>query len=119
MALTTAGLISYDVWVAVEPSPDDTISEILSLLGYNLPIMPFAWGILASHFFVRRSYESYPTKLRGISRYLLLGTSGLAVGALSIFDVVNFGQPLMWLGLGSIVGWMFWPQFKENFPESE
>jgi len=45
-------LIGYDVWVYVEPSPSDTISEIMLAWARLYPELPFAFGILAGHLFV-------------------------------------------------------------------
>ena len=44
-------LIAYDVWVFIEPSPADTISEVLLRAASGNPIIPFALGVVFGHLF--------------------------------------------------------------------
>lgn len=112
IALSTLGIIGYDIWVAVEPTDDDTISEILRGLSYDWGIVPFLWGILTGHLFIKKSWTGY--KFKSWWRYIYLSASAIGVGAVSYFDLFSI-HPTVWLGLGAIAGWMFWPQFEENF----
>ena len=112
IAIVTLGLIGFDIFVAIEPTKGDTISEVIGSLGSSLPIIPFIWGVLGGHFFLRRSWYTYPKILKRW-RFHFLGVIGIVIGASSFFDM--FPVPLLWLILGIAVGNVFWPQFSENF----
>jgi len=113
MGLVTIAIIAYDIWVAVEPTRGDTISEIMSGLGYNLPIIPYAWGVLMAHFFARRTFAN--VSLKPAIRYTMLIGSGILVGALSLAGWLPANPPLAWFIVGAIAGYQLWPQFHENF----
>jgi hypothetical protein len=44
-------LIAYDVYVAVNDTSGDTISEIITKHSLRRPIIPFAFGVLIGHWF--------------------------------------------------------------------
>jgi hypothetical protein len=44
-------LIGWDVWLYRSPAPSDTISRVLFDGAREHPILPFAFGVLAGHFF--------------------------------------------------------------------
>mgnify|MGYP001567027821 CR=1 len=44
----TIALIGWDVWVYLEPTRDDTISEVFLWFSAH-PVLPFAFGVLSGH----------------------------------------------------------------------
>ena len=113
LAATTAAVIAYDIWVAVEPTKNDTISHILNALSNGLPIIPFAWGTLTAHLFSRTDWKRQllPAHLR----YVLLAVIGTAVLLGSIYNIFPAVGAVPWLAAGLLTGWIFWPQFEQNF----
>lgn len=47
----TALLIAYDVYVAVNDTRGDTISELVTKHSLKRPIIPFAFGVIIGHWF--------------------------------------------------------------------
>jgi hypothetical protein len=47
----TVGLIGYDIFIVIEPSPNDTISEVLLCSALAHPAIAWLWGGLAGHLF--------------------------------------------------------------------
>jgi hypothetical protein len=47
----TIVLIVWDIWVAVEPTDGDTISEVVLGWARRTPALPFAVGFLCGHLF--------------------------------------------------------------------
>ena len=42
-------LIGWDIWVYIEPTDGDTISEITLAFAQKHPVLPFAIGVLCGH----------------------------------------------------------------------
>jgi hypothetical protein len=42
-------LIGWDVWVYLEPTPGDTISEVTFAFAQRHPVLPFAIGVICGH----------------------------------------------------------------------
>lgn len=114
LAATTVGLIGYDVFVAVEPTQDDTISEVINLLAADHPILPFAWGVLTGHLFLRKDWNH--ELLKSNARYGVLAGSGILVTIASFLSIIPDVGAGPWLLAGTAIGWLFWPQYKQNFP---
>jgi Ca2+/Na+ antiporter len=110
MAFVTLGLIGYDIWVAIEPTSNDTISEILGSLSIDLGIVAYAWGVLTSHLLIHRNSETYGTS--DVRRYVYLSIASVAALLFSIYGPTL--QPVGYLLFGAISGWAWWPQFKQN-----
>lgn len=112
LAVVTLALIIYDIWVAVEPTRGDTISEVLGLLAVKYPAISYAWGVLTGHLFLHRSWASYPFKTH--RRY-----AGIAFASVVPIAANMIGFPAqhisVWLLFGALAAYMFWPQFRENF----
>ena len=51
LVVATLLLISWDIWVYLEPTPGDTISEVLLKYARPHPVIPFAFGVLMGHLF--------------------------------------------------------------------
>ena len=54
----TAAIIGYDIFIAIEPTPGDTISAILLNIAGAHPVIAWFWGGLGGHLF-------WPMKLYG------------------------------------------------------
>jgi hypothetical protein len=120
----TLGLIVYDVAVAIEPTPGDTISEILLSFGYRHPTIPWVWGGITGHLFwpmrlLGKEVTPIPFSTLGVRwqlyKWVALATLialtlvliGLEIGA--ILPAVNPVIPLL---LGISAGHFGWPQMK-------
>lgn len=44
-------LIAWDVWLYLSPPKADTISRVIADASSEHPLLPFAFGVLAGHFF--------------------------------------------------------------------
>ena len=42
-------LIAWDIWVYLEPTPGDTISEVTLRFAQRHPVLPAAIGVLVGH----------------------------------------------------------------------
>jgi len=51
IAVVTALLIGYDIYILIEPTPGDTLSEVFLAWGERYPIVPWLWGGLVGHLF--------------------------------------------------------------------
>jgi len=112
LALVTA-IIGYDIFVAVEPTDDDTISEVIKFASKEFPLIPFAWGILTAHLFSRRKWDTYEFKDMGNARYITLGA--VAAGVLGASFLPQLGGVSQWvfMAAGGLAGFLLWPQFRE------
>lgn len=61
MIATAALIILWDIYVAVEPTPGDTISEVLLGWAMQHPIIPFAIGVVCGHLFWPQGKGEPPT----------------------------------------------------------
>jgi hypothetical protein len=115
LGVSTLGLIGYDIWVAQEPTDGDTISEVVNILSGEHPIIPYAWGALTAHLFSRKDWKSQAVK--GNSRYVALGSSGIIVLVAGFFGILPDVGAAPWLMAGGLAGWTLWPQFDQNIDE--
>ena len=44
-------LVVFDVWMAANSTPGDTISEVVRSWAQRHPVIPFAAGVVMGHFF--------------------------------------------------------------------
>jgi hypothetical protein len=51
MVASVCGLAGWDIFVAANSSPGDTISEVVLEVALRHPIVPFALGVLCGHWF--------------------------------------------------------------------
>lgn len=49
LVLVAALLIGWDVWVFLEPTPGDTISEVTMFFARKHPVLPFLIGVVCGH----------------------------------------------------------------------
>lgn len=54
------GLVGWDVVVATNKKPGDTISEVLLKASKNTPLIGVAWGILTGHLFWPQDKHQHP-----------------------------------------------------------
>jgi hypothetical protein len=107
IACTAATLIVYDIFVAVEDTPGDTISEVMLGWAYKLPLLPYAFGVLCGHLF-------WPTKR--IPEYRIyevvgLATSGLLLLVLSLVGIYPTTiTPALPMVVGVFAGHFLWSQ---------
>lgn len=47
----TAGLIVWDIVLAIRPPAEDTISEVIRKFAHKHPLIPFAFGVIMGHLF--------------------------------------------------------------------
>lgn len=103
LAGAIALLVGWDLWVAANDVPGDTISEVV--LGWSRKVwtLPLAVGVVCGHWFWPRAPQP-----RWITVSLF---SGLAVTAIT-FDVVGHPEvlPAIPFAIGVLVGHFGWGQ---------
>lgn len=102
-----AALIVWDIRVAANAIPGDTISELMLAYARAHPWLPFAWGVLSGHLF-------WP--LRGPRPRALAGWRGLLAAGAAVGLVAWLSPPLPPLSavlLGMPVGRTLWGQEPE------
>lgn len=122
----TAGVIAYDVWVVIEPTPGDTISEVLLSWGERHLFLPWLWGGLAGHLFwpmTKLGDRVLPLPFAAVSapvhtyRWVALGLLILvtsALVALTIGGMLQGLHPAIPLTVGIPAGHWGWPQYREH-----
>ncbi len=103
MLLITVGLILWDVFLAADKEPGNTISEVIQQASKRWWIIAYGWGVLAGHFFLTSPVESLPVWTVPIS-LTAAGIGGLVFGATRKLIVPR------WLALivGAVHGWLLW-----------
>ena len=103
MAATIVLVVGYDVWVYMEPTPGDTVSEILLAAAGTWSVLPFGFGVLAGHLFVPSG--------RDRDVVWLLRSAVLAAGvSLVNYALDNTIPPAASLLVGGLVGAAWWSQ---------
>jgi hypothetical protein len=116
MAAAIVALIGYDIWVYVEPTEGDTISEITLWIGRRWSVLPFGFGVLGGHFFLPRKHEPFGWPRR--RSVLVLAALGAAVLArdLVAFLLPHSIHPAAPFGFGVLMGGCFWGQAEKEDP---
>lgn len=93
-------LVAWDIYVWLEPTPGDTISEIVRDVAWQYSVLPMSLGVLGGHFFWNGYHKGNFWVLVGI------------VLAVLIFDLVFVLSvyPLVPFLVGMFFGHLFWPQ---------
>ena len=101
-------LIGLDVYLASDHIGGNTYSEVIRTWAYNLPLIPYAYGVLAGHFFILRSAPL----LEHPSNYVLLGWSGIVwiIAGLVMRQLGIHCPAWVALVLGAVAGHYLWPQ---------
>ena len=108
---TIVGIIAYDIWVVIEPTPGDTISEVI--LGFSMrhPFASFASGVLCGHLFWPMAKR---TKAYVIGALATLIAVGISMLVLDISGMVPTLNPCLWFVLGVPAGHFGWSQEVEE-----
>jgi hypothetical protein len=103
LCASAVGLIGWDVVVALNTVPGDTISELMQEVGYRVRAIPLALGVVMGHLFFPGKHE------RPAPAWLTLGILGVAVGSFDLAFPLKF-SPAYPFAVGLPVGWALWPQ---------
>lgn len=102
-------IVLYDIAIAIESTPGDTISKVAQALFLSHPALAFVVGGMIGHFSsTLRDY--FPSWWLWVSLPLLI----LIVGVLIFFDVKGWlpKWPAIWyICIGMLVVHILWPQF--------
>lgn len=104
--ITTGGLIAWDIFVAIEPTPHDTISEVVLSYLRRHPFIPLAMGVLVGHL-------SWPwSAASSFKLWLVLGlcAAGVAFLVLDIIRLLPGQWPIVYVLAGILLGHFLWPQ---------
>jgi hypothetical protein len=125
---TIVGLIAYDIWVVIEPTPGDTISAIVLNFAIRHPFASFAAGILCGHLFwpmqlhgknvIPIPFSAVPMHWKTYATIALIVLICVAV-LLLVLDVKGMlgVHPAIMLALGIPAGHWGWPQMKTKWRE--
>jgi hypothetical protein len=60
LGICAAILIAWDIWLYANPPGADTISRVIADAASDHPLLPFAFGVLAGHWFwpIRRKADA-------------------------------------------------------------
>jgi len=110
-ALLLITAITWIVWDFVpffDPTPGDTISEVICYYALRCITLPFVFGVLVGHFFmpVSENAEQYPKSLIT----LLVLTIGIDILIYKINMIGVFHYPIIWVLTGIGVGAALWQQ---------
>ncbi len=105
LASTAVVWIVWDIFVAIEPTPGDTESEVIRDYAWNHPFVPLGFGVLMGHFLWTRAGGRYFKR----SPWLLVPI-GLGALALDASGVIGSIQPLIPFGAGMLLGHTLWTQ---------
>jgi hypothetical protein len=103
----TAALVGFDIWLASNGVPKDTYSQVIHRWALLTPLIPYAWGVLAGHFFWSRSIPIVSEP--GAS--IWLGASGVLMIFLGMI-LRHFGinvLPLWFVFVGIVAGRFLFP----------
>jgi peptidoglycan/LPS O-acetylase OafA/YrhL len=93
-------LVGIDVWFAVDSVPKNTWSEVIAYWGSRFALIPFAWGVLAGHFFhPAMPHLSSPTGI------VVLCWAALVM---EICSLAFAAPPLAYLLAGLVCGLLCW-----------
>lgn len=112
---SAAVLIGWDIFVAANPQPGDTISEIVLDWSRRVSLVPAAFGVLMGHLFWPRKGGTF--RLEGIVlAAIFFGTRDLCawvwddVTGTTRFWLHTVWLPVVPLALGVPLGHWCWPQ---------
>ena len=102
------GLIGYDVFVFVEPTEGETISEVTLAWAWRSAFVPFALGVLGGHF-------TWPRRASAVFRRrsaLGLLIFGVLLGVADFLGWTPDVLPVIYFVPGILAGHFFWPQIQ-------
>lgn len=105
----TLAVIVYDVVIAIEPTPGDTVSKVAQGIFKDYPVIAFAMGGLGGH--VTSTLLQYLPSWWYYASLPMLGAVVIALGVLSAYRVVPLPNwPAVWAQAGFAVAFVLWPQ---------
>lgn len=105
--------IAWDVFVAVEPTAGDTISELTLAASMVFPALPFGIGVLCGHLFWPNSYHmGWWAVLAFVPAFALALWSILSADPVVVFLQSNPVIPLL---AGIPIGHLLWPQQRGHY----
>lgn len=126
IAGATVLLIGYDIFIVIETSPGDTISEVALAFGSRYPVVAWLWGGLAAHLFwpmLRVGHNVLPIpwvaltvpfgvyKWWALAAFILLT---IVLGVLSFTGILPAMNPIVPLIASIPAGHWGWPQTREH-----
>lgn len=104
MVIFVVALLGWDLFVAIEPTQGDTISEIMRDYSAGHPLIPTSIGVLSGHFF-------WPKKERinGVWTAVLLSVVGLSLLLSGFIFSLNWPPMYPFIG-GVLIGHLVWAQ---------
>jgi hypothetical protein len=106
IVVTVAALIAWDVFVFVEPTEGDTISEVVLAWAWKSAFVPFALGVLGGHFTWPRPASSAFRKWSAVGLLVF----GLALLSADVLGWTPDVMPVIYFVPGIVAGHVFWPQ---------
>ena len=100
------GLIGWDIFVAANPVPGDTISEVFLAFTYKHPFASFAFGVLSGHL-------TWPRTTNSDHKWTILVSLiavAIATLVLDLSGILPKMLPIIPLLIGIPIGHLLWPQ---------
>ena len=104
LAAAVLGLIGWDIIVATNDEPGDTISEIVLPFSTKHSSAPSALGVVLGHLFFPSRRESPSWSIAA------LAVLGVAATLLDVFGMIPDITPGIPLAVGAGLGHWLWPQ---------
>jgi hypothetical protein len=100
-------LIGWDIWVAANSTPADTISEIVLFYAGRTFILPLSLGVVSGHLL-------WPIKHR-LKVWMIFTIFAIVAGATVFWDVVGHPHipPMIPFAFGVLLGHFVWGQREE------
>jgi hypothetical protein len=96
------GIIIFDIVLASDGVKGNTISEVMRYWSSKVLLLPWAWGVLAGHFF-HPSWSWQPHQPIGVAILVWFSVAAWAVA-------YTVGMPMLVLtGAGVVAGVFLWP----------
>jgi hypothetical protein len=107
MWLITTVVIVWDVFLAADKIPGNTISEVAGLgWAWTYSTLPLAYGVLTGHLFWHvREKPSY--RLFKLFALIAIGGASIFLDFLDLYDVI----PIVPVLIGVPLGRLGWPQY--------
>ena len=104
IAVVSILIIVFDIWLATNDTPGDTISDVVLGWAYKVSIVPYLAGMLMGHLFIPRKNT---ISMKHITRISILGGIGLSTLLLMFISWYHPSIPLI---VGIATGAIFWAQ---------
>ena len=101
-------IVGYDIFIAIEPTTEDTISRVFLDFATNHPIIPLAFGVLSGHLL-------WPSANAGEYRPVRLSILAIIGAVVLVLDIIGHIPPIpveLPLFLGIPIGHLCWPQYR-------